>query len=200
MHQAADILFGRANVVPVGLDQLPHLELARVIARRFRERYDVAVFPVPQALLTQFPLVPGLDGHKMSKSRGNAIALSATADETAHQIRKAPSDRRRDITYDPVDRPQITALLDVFAAATNRSATELADEVGGAGAGALKAALTDAVNELLAPMRTRRAELARDPAYLDEVLAAGNRRARSTADATLRQVHGALGMGYAATT
>src|ERR1700732_1038697 len=91
VHQAADILFCKATLVPVGQDQLPHVELTRLIARRFNERYG-AVFPVPDALLSDAPLLLGTDGAKMSKSRGNAIALGATADETARLIRGAKTD------------------------------------------------------------------------------------------------------------
>src|SRR5512135_38337 len=95
VHQAADILFCKGNVVPVGKDQLPHLELTRAVARRFNERYadGRAVLPEPQALLSQVPLLLGLDGSsKMSKSRNNMIALSASEDETAALIRKAKTD------------------------------------------------------------------------------------------------------------
>src|SRR5450755_3782030 len=92
VHQAADILFCKANLVPVGQDQLPHLELTRLIARRFNERYPGGgslVFPEPDALLSPAPLLLGTDGGKMGKSRGNAIALRATADETARLIKGA---------------------------------------------------------------------------------------------------------------
>ena len=95
VHQAADILFCKANLVPVGQDQLPHLELTRVIARRFNDRYGARVFGVPDALLSAAPLLLGTDGEKMSKSRGNAIALSATAEETARLIRGAKTDAER---------------------------------------------------------------------------------------------------------
>lgn len=111
-HQAADILFCNATVVPVGDDQLPHLELTRTIARRFNDRY-ARVFTVPEALLSPAPRVPGLDGtaSKMSKSRGNAIALKATADETARLIRGAVTDADRRIGYDPDDRVGVSNLL-----------------------------------------------------------------------------------------
>jgi tryptophanyl-tRNA synthetase len=87
-HQAADILSCRATVVPVGADQLPHLELARLIARRFNRRYspEVPLFPEPEALLSDAPALLGTDGRKMSKSRGNAIPIAASADETARLI------------------------------------------------------------------------------------------------------------------
>lgn len=103
VHQAADILFCKANLVPVGQDQLPHLEVTRTVARRFNDRYagGTPVFPQPDALLSTAPLLLGTDGTKMSKSRGNAIALSATPDETARLIRGAKTDAERHITYDP---------------------------------------------------------------------------------------------------
>ena len=109
VHQAADILFCKANLVPVGQDQLPHLEITRVIARRFNDRFGLPVFPVPDALLSAAPLLLGTDGTKMSKSRGNTIPLSATADETARLIRGAQTDSERHISYDPVRRPRSPA-------------------------------------------------------------------------------------------
>ncbi|HET8979450.1 MAG TPA: tryptophan--tRNA ligase, partial [Solirubrobacteraceae bacterium] len=94
VHQAADILFCRATIVPVGADQLPHIEQTRIIARRFNRRYAPAapVFPEPRALLSDAPILLGTDGRKMSKSRNNAIALAATADETARLLRQAKTD------------------------------------------------------------------------------------------------------------
>jgi tryptophanyl-tRNA synthetase len=198
VHQAADILFCRANLVPVGLDQLPHLELTRLIARRFNDRYaDQPLFPEPEALLTATPLLLGLDGHKMSKTRGNGIPLRASEDQTAAVIRRAPTDSDRHITYDPAGRPAIATLLELLAAATGNQPARLADEIGSQGAGRLKRMLTEAINELLRPLRTRRAGLADDPAYLTQVLATGNQRARHTAEHTLAEVHNALGMTYA---
>ena len=95
MHQAADILFCQANLVPVGQDQLPHVELTRTIARRFNDRYSPGrpYFPEPQGLLSAAPLLLGTDGGKMGKSRGNAVPIRATADETAADRRG--SDRCR---------------------------------------------------------------------------------------------------------
>ncbi len=109
VHQAADILFCKANLVPVGQDQLPHLEITRVIARRFNDRFGRPVFPVPDALLSAAPLLLGTDGTKMSKSRGNSIPLSATADETAQLIRGAKTDAERHISYDPGAGPRSPA-------------------------------------------------------------------------------------------
>jgi tryptophanyl-tRNA synthetase len=199
VHQAADILFCHANVVPVGLDQLPHLETTRLIARRFNERYAdrSPLFPEPEALLTATPMLAGLDGKKMSKTRGNGIALQATEDHTAAMIRRAPTDSERRITYDPIARPAIANLLDLLAASSGADPHQLADEIGNHGAGRLKQMLTEAINELLRPVRRRRAGLAEDTSYLDGVLDTGNTRARQLADSTLRTVHDLLGMTYA---
>ncbi|MFI6044083.1 tryptophan--tRNA ligase [Nocardia sp. NPDC051321] len=195
VHQAADILFCKGNLVPVGKDNLPHVELTRVIARRFNERYG-DVFPAPQALLTSAPEVPGLDGRKMSKSYGNAIALSMTADETTALIRRAPTDSQRRITFDPVHRPGVSALLTTAALCSGRDERALADDIGEAGAGTLKKVTAEAVNEFLAPHRQRRSDFARDPDYVRDVLRDGNRRANEVATRTLDEVHAAMGTAY----
>ena len=195
VHQAADILFCKANLVPVGQDQLPHVELTRLIARRFNERYG-ATFSLPDALLSAAPLLLGTDGGKMSKSRGNAIALRASADETAAIIRGAKTDARRDITYDPAGRPEVSSLVLLAALCAGRDPDAVAADLGGGGAAALKAAVTEAVNERFAPVRARRAELARDPGYVRQVLRDGCDRARAVGDATLEQVRAAMGMRY----
>jgi len=197
VHQTADILFCRANLVPVGVDQLPHLETTRLIARRFNDRYATTLFGEPDALLTDTPLLLGLDGHKMSKTRGNGIALGATEDQTAALIRRAPTDSHRHVTYDPSGRPAVANLLDLLAAVTGESPRVLADQIGPAGGAGLKRALTDAVNDLLGPLRARRRQLLAAPGYLDEVLDAGNAQARDLADDTLTRVHNALGMTHA---
>ncbi|WP_244975936.1 tryptophan--tRNA ligase [Nocardia huaxiensis] len=195
VHQAADILSCAANLVPVGKDNLPHVELTRLLARRFNDRYG-PVFPEPQALLTASPEVPGLDGRKMSKSYGNAIALSMTADETAALIRRAPTDSERRISFDPDQRPGVSALLTTAALCTGRDEHDIADEIGDAGASALKRFTTDAVNERFAEHRRRRGELARDAGFASRVLREGNRRANEIAEHTLDQVRHAMGTVY----
>jgi len=201
VHQAADILFCKANLVPVGKDQLPHLEQARVIARRFDERYgriddDRPVFPAPQALLSRSGTVLGLDGTKMSKSKGNTIELGMTADETAKLLKRAVTDSDRHITYDPVNRPEVSNLVNLAALCLDREPVDVAEEIGDGGGGGLKKLVTAAVNDYFAPIRARRAELAADPGYLEQVLADGNRRANEVADATLDEVRGAMRMVY----
>jgi tryptophanyl-tRNA synthetase len=198
VHQAVDILFCGANLVPVGRDQLPHLELTRTIARRFNQRYapEAPLFPEPDALLSAAPLLLGLDGQKMSKSRGNAIALRDDEDRTAALVRRARTDGERFITYEPDRRPEVANLLRLAALCTDRTAEQISAEIGDAGASSLKAVVTEAINERLRPLRRQRAELAADPGHLLDVLAAGNAIANDLAGKTLRQVRGLMRMDY----
>lgn len=190
VHQAADILFCKGTLVPVGKDQLPHVEVTRLVARRFNERYG-QVFPVPEAMMGEQPLLKGLDGGKMSKSRGNAISLKATEDETAALIRKAVTDADRHITFDEQARPGVANLLTMAGLCLGRAPEDLAEEIGYGGAAALKRLTTEAVNEFLRPIRKRRAAL--DQADVREVLREGNDRARARAVQTLEEVRQAMG-------
>jgi tryptophanyl-tRNA synthetase len=198
VHQAADILSCRANLVPVGLDQLPHLELTRTIARRFNEKYcpEEPYFPVPEALLSDAPLLLGTDGQKMSKSRGNSVPIRATADETARLIARAKTDAGRVISYEPQLRPEVSNLVLLAALCRGCDPRAVAEEIGDGGAVALKAAVTDAVNDRFAGIRARRAELAADTGYLRSVLAAGNETARSFATETLLAVRELMHQRY----
>ena len=195
VHQACDILFCKGNVVPVGRDQLPHIEITNKIARRFNERYG-EVFPEVTGLLTSTPMLPGLDGRKMSKSYGNAISISMSDEETARLIKKSKTDSDRNITYDPENRPEVAGLLTTAAICTGRDPAEIADEIGMGGAGQLKRYVTDAVNTYFAPIRERREEIAQDPDYIHDVIADGNRRANEVAHQTLTEVREAMGMVY----
>ncbi|MGP3965626.1 tryptophan--tRNA ligase [Nonomuraea sp. 3N208] len=189
VHQAADILFCKGTLVPVGKDQLPHVEVTRLVARRFNERY-AEVFPIPEAMLGEQPLLKGLDGGKMSKSRGNAIELAATEDETAALIRKARTDAMRLITYE-THRPEVANLLTLASLCLDRPPQDIADEIGDGGAAALKRLVTEAVNEFLRPIRQRRGE--HTEADVRQILAAGNERARERAIRTLDEVREAMG-------
>jgi tryptophanyl-tRNA synthetase len=201
VHQAADILFCKGNVVPVGKDQLSHLELTRKIARRFNQRYAKKrpVFPEPEALLSEAPKILGLDGvQKMSKSRNNAVAIGATADETARLIKRATTDAERRITFDPEKRPAVSNLLGIVSLCTGETPEAVAERIGDGGGGALKNALTTALNDTLAPLRARREELAKDgPAVMRHVLGRGNTRANEVAERTLAEVRAAMNMSYA---
>ena len=198
IHQACDILFCKGNVVPVGKDQLPHLELTRTIARRFNEKYCAdrePIFPEPQALLSKTPSILGLDGNqKMSKSRGNAIMLCASEDETAKLIKKAKTDGERHISYDPVNRPEVANLLSLISLCTGDTPEAIAERIGDGGGGMLKNTLTEALNETLRPLRTKRAELEKNPEYIRKVLTEGAERARAIAVQTLNEVRAAMNM------
>lgn len=195
VHQAADILFCKANVVPVGKDQLPHLEQTRVVARRFNDRYG-ATFPEPDALLSPASHVLGTDGTKMSKSKGNVIELRMTADETAAKLKGAKTDSDRHISYDPGARPEVANLLLIASLCEGVDPATIAEEIGDGGGGGLKKRVTDSLNEVLAPMRARRAELEADPGYVNDLLSRGNVIANEVAEETLCEVRARMGMVY----
>lgn len=195
IHQACDILFCKGNIVPVGKDQLPHIEITRTVARRFNERY-APVFPLPDALISDAIEIPGLDGRKMSKSYGNAINLSMTAEQTAKIIKKSPTDAERTITFDKEGRPGVSALLTTAALCTGRTEEDIADEIGSAGSGALKKLVTEAVNSYLAPIRERRRAYEQDLDTIKDILHEGNRKMNAIAEATLDEVRAAMGMVY----
>ncbi|MBK7397941.1 MAG: tryptophan--tRNA ligase [Myxococcales bacterium] len=196
LHQAADILFCKGNLVPVGKDQLPHLELSRKVARRFNERFSADVFPPVHALLSDIPVVLGLDGQKMSKSRGNAVLLKHTAEETAKLIKGAKTDSDRNIAYDPDGRPEVSNLLRLIAACTDDTPEAVAARIGDGGGGKLKATLTEALNAFLAPMRAERKRYEAAPDHLQSILRDGIVRAREVGEKTLREVRKAMNMSY----
>lgn len=200
VHQAVDILFCKGNVVPAGKDQLPHIEMARTIASRFNKKFCTdtgkePVFPLPEVLLSKTPMILGLDGsQKMSKSRGNAIMLSATEDETAKLIKKAKTDQDRNITYDPVNRPEVANLLSLISLCTGEEPESIAQRIGDGGGGMLKNLLTEAMNEKLRPLRQKRAQLEADPAYIRQVLLEGSAKAREIGIKTLEEVRERMNM------
>ena len=198
VHQAADILFCKADVVPVGKDQLPHVEQTRVLARRFNSRYAAGaeVFHEPTALINDQQLILGVDGQKMSKSRGNVIRLPATEDETATLIRKARTDSESTITYEPERRPEVANLLTIASGFTGRSPETLAEEIGSGGGQALKALVVEAINEGLRTHRDRRRRIAEDRAQLLQILRAGNAKAEAVAHRTLNEVRQVMAMDY----
>lgn len=200
IHQACDILFCKGNLVPVGKDQLPHLELTRSIAKRFNKKFCEEqkfenVFPEPQALLSKTPMILGLDGSKkMSKSRGNAIMLSASEDETAKLIKRAKTDGERFITYDPENRPEVANLLTLISLCTGESPCDIASKIGDGGGGLLKTVLTEALNEKLKPLRKERLRLESSPDYIRQVLLDGASKAREIGIKTLDEVRTCMNM------
>jgi len=194
--QTADIIMYRADWVPVGVDQLPHLELAREIVRRFHGFYGDGVFPEPQPKLTEFPKIPGTDGRKMSKSYGNSIFLSDTAEETGKKILPMVTDPARVRRTDPgdPDKCPVFTLHRVATPAGEREALAGGCRTAGIGCIECKRVLIGHLNEDLAPLRRRREELAADPGHVERILAEGNERARAEAARTMDAVRRAMGL------
>jgi tryptophanyl-tRNA synthetase len=191
--QAADILIYKADAVPVGVDQLPHLELTREIARRFNHFYG-PVFPEPAALLTEAPKLPGTDGRKMSKSYGNCLYLSDAPAEITARIRPMVTDPARKRRSDP-GNPEVCPVFDLHRVFTPEAPrAECARLCRAAGFGCLdcKQVLLDHLLPALQPIQARRAELSREPERVQEILADGSKRARAEATATLAQVREAV--------
>ena len=197
VHQAADILFCHANLVPGGKDQLPHLEIARTIARRFNQRFaDFDYFPEPDLLLSDAPLILGLDGRKMSKSWNNSISIRADEDETAKLISGAKTDGQREIFFDPETRPEVSNLLHIAALCQDRSPLDIAQEIGSKGSAQLKRVVTESVNEYFRPIRVRRKVFEKNPVEVWNVLRSGSESARIVASNTLRDVMGFMDTVY----
>lgn len=194
--QAADILLYKAERVPVGEDQLPHLELTREIARRFNQLYG-DTFPEPQEILSDTPRLPGTDNRTMHTSYGNAIALRDTPEITYSKVLSMYTDPSRIHADDPghVEGNPVFAYLDSFHPDPVR-VTEFKDRYrqGKIGDVELKRHLAEVLNEYLSPLRARRADLLRDPNRLWEFLKTGTERARPLAEATLAEVENKLGL------
>lgn len=191
--QAADILMYKANFVPVGVDQVPHVELTREIARRFNY-YFAEVFPEPEAQLTEIPRVPGTDGRKMSKSYGNAIFLSDPADVVTSKIKPMVTDPARKRRDDP-GNPDICPVFDLHRIYTPEGPRQqCATGCRTAGIGCLdcKQVLLEHLLPSLKPIRDRREEFAQKPDRIAEILQEGSRRARRVAEQTMSQVREAM--------
>ncbi len=195
--QAADILAYKASAVPVGEDQVPHLEMCREIARRFNFLYG-GIFPEPQALLTATPRVPGLDGRKMSKSYGNAIFLSESRESIDEKVlRRMVTDPARKRRNDP-GNPELCPVFDhhkVFSPASQIAWADAGCRSAGIGCVECKSALLANLHARLAPLRERRAELETAPEAVDAILARGAEKAREVAGSTLAEVRSAVGLG-----
>jgi tryptophanyl-tRNA synthetase len=190
---AADIILYKATRVPVGHDQLPHLEVTREITRRFNHLYG-NVFPEPAALLTETPKLLGLDGRKMSKSYGNSIYLSDSAEETGKKVLSMMTDPARVRRNDPGDPDVCVAfnLHRIYVPQEKRDEIVPACRNATIGCVECKKILVGCMNERLAPFRARRGELAADPRFVDDVLAGGSERASQISDSVMAEVRSAL--------
>jgi tryptophanyl-tRNA synthetase len=196
--QTADVVIYNAHFVPVGDDQVPHLELSREVVRRFNNFFG-EVFVEPQPLLTPTPRLPGLDNRKMSKSYNNAIDLSDDAETVRKKIRSMYTDPKRvraDIPGTVEDNPVF-----IYHNAFNPNRDEVADlearyRTGKVGDVEVKTKLAAAVNALLEPIRERRAAALARPGYIRDVLFEGSRKAQGLAAETMERVRSAIRLKY----
>jgi len=191
--QAADILIYKANAVPVGEDQIPHIELCREIARRFNHLYD-SVFPEPQALIGKVPLLPGVDGRKMSKSYNNAISLTASTEEIGQKVRQMITDPQR-IRKDDPGHPEVCVVAKFHRIYSTLDVQSIEEDckAGKIGCVACKKRLAENIDQVLAPYRERR-KYWEDGDKVEQALLAGAEKARKTASTTMDEVRKAMGI------
>jgi tryptophanyl-tRNA synthetase len=193
--QAADILLYKAQVVPVGEDQLPHLEFTRELLRRFQHLFGKDIFPEPEALLAKTPKLLGLDGRKMSKSYGNYIALSDKPEVIREKVKGMFTDPKRLRRQDP-GRPEVCNLYKYYQAFSFDRAFEIKRECEAAEIGCVedKENLAEFLIEYLRPLRQKREALSSDIGYLNKLLEEGAEAAREVAKSTIAEVRGAVGL------
>ena len=194
--QTADIIIYRAKHVPVGVDQVPHLEISREIARRFNGLYNREIFPEPEALLTAFPKVPGVDGRKMSKSYCNAIYLSDSPKEVEQKIRTMTTDPAR-IKRTDIGNPELSPVFQlhkVFSSKEEQDEVAVGCRTAGIGCIDCKKVLIKNVFEVLGPIWTRREELTNNPERLRQIIEAGTEKARKVTQETMALVRDVMGL------
>jgi tryptophanyl-tRNA synthetase len=193
----ADIVLYKANIVPVGIDQAPHLEYARELVRSFNFRYNCSVLIEPQMKNTEVPKVLGIDGvEKMSKSLNNHIEIAATPEETQQRVMQMVTDPQRIRRSDP-GRPEVCnvfSMHQIFSTPEEVASINIECRRAGIGCVDCKKQLARNMNANLAPFRQRRAELAKDPDSVMDVLHDGARRAKAIASQTMREVREAVGL------
>ena len=195
--QSADIMIYKADAVPVGEDQAPHVELSREVVRRFNHFYG-PVFPEPKTLLTEVPRVPGTDGRKMSKSYGNAVFLKDPPDVVRQKIKPMVTDPARKRRTDP-GNPDICPVFDLHKAFSSKETQEWAAQgcrTAGIGCLDCKGKLIDHLLQRLEGIHARRPEFAARPDTVWDILRAGSGRAREVARATMEQVRSAMKIAY----
>ncbi|MGC8937800.1 MAG: tryptophan--tRNA ligase [Thermodesulfovibrio sp.] len=193
--QTADIIIYRAKYVPVGIDQVPHLEISREIARRFNYLYGKEFFPEPEALLTEFPKVPGTDGRKMSKSYGNAIYLSDDEKTVTEKIRTMVTDPARKRRTDKGD-PQKCPVFDLHKIfSTEEEKKEIIEGCSTAGIGCVdcKKILIKHVINTLKPIWDKRQHIIDNPSLLIEIAREGSKKAKKIAGETLKEMKEVIG-------
>lgn len=197
VSQTADITFCKATLVPVGEDQIPHIEQTRKIVRRFNQLYQPVLLE-PKALIGDAPRLVGLDGNnKMSKSMGNAIYLDSTKEEVNESIKKAQTDPTR-IHKTDFGHPEICPIYAYHQAFHKEGSPEISESCkkGQIGCVECKRKIALCINELLEPMREQRIVYQNNPKKIDEILMLGTERARLIARETMQEVREAMGMNY----
>ncbi len=192
---SADITLYKANVVPVGVDQAPHLEFTREVVRSFNYRYNTDVLVEPQMKATEVPKVLGIDGQqKMSKSLNNHIELAATPEETTRRVMEMVTDPQRVRRSDPGDPDvcNVFSMHKVFSSAADIEMVDKECRTAGIGCVECKQLFARNLNTHLEPFRASRAELGRDPDYVWEILDDGRQRASGIAQQTIREVREAI--------
>ena len=195
--QAADIIMYKANGVPVGVDQVPHVEITREIARRFNFLYG-NIFPEPEAILTHTPKILGIDGRKMSKSYGNAIFLSDSAEQVSAKVMQMVTDPQRARRSDP-GNPDICNVYEFHRLYTEPTLTaQIGAQCRSAGIGCVDCKRAMAVNliQALAPIHERRMYYQSHPQLIAEIIDAGSRKAGQVARQTMQEVRAALKITY----
>ena len=193
--KAADILMYKPRWVPVGIDQVPHVELTREVARRFNHAFK-PVFPEPDAKLTEIPKVPGTDGRKMSKSLGNAILLSDPPEEIARKVKPMVTDPARKRRTDP-GNPDICPVFDlhkIFTPSADREYCATGCRTAAIGCLDCKDVLLKHMLPPLEKIRARRQAYAEKPDAIKEILYEGSKRARAVAQTTMGEVRAAVGL------
>ncbi len=192
--QAADILIYKADAVPVGQDQLPHLELTREIARRFNHLYK-EVFPLPADLLTEAPVLPGLDGRKMSKSYGNTIGISDPPDMIMRKINEAVTDPAR-VKREDKGHPEICTIFTYHRMFNTGGAKQIKVDCSSAKIGCVecKKLIAKKLNEYLAPIYEKRKTLEKKRDYVRDVFVQGSSKAQVIARQTLSEAKNAMGI------
>ncbi|MBM2846692.1 MAG: trpS, partial [Bacteroidetes bacterium] len=192
--QAADILLYKGDLVPVGEDQVPHVEISREIARRFNNQYG-NVFPEPEPKLTKFARLPGLDGRRMSKSIGNTILLSDSGDEIKKKMRTAVTDPLKVRKNDP-GRPEVCLIFTYHQKFNSTEVPEIDRDCrsGALGCVDCKMRIANRVADVLAPFREKRAHYESHINEVKDTLIDGETRARSRAKATMSEVHQAMSL------
>ncbi len=192
--QAADILLYKPDFVPVGKDQLPHLELTRELARRFNDIYKTQVFPEPKEHLTKFPKVMGTDGRKMSKSYGNTINLSDTEPVLRQKLKTMVTDPARVRRNDP-GNPDVCPVYDfhkIYSPQATQDQINKDCRTATIGCIDCKKSVADRIVERMTPVWDARGRLSKDPSYLNDILTEGSNRAGEVAKATLHDVNEAM--------